>query len=150
MSKSIQHTLFFPHPAETVWEFLTTSELMAQWLMPNDFQPILGQDFQFRIRQMPEMDFDGNVYCKVLEIVPCKKLCYSWKLGPGVGQINVDSVVTWTLTEKNDGTELALLHTGFKETVNVKLYDGMTAGWLGNMKKIAQLANDAKHDAAKV
>jgi uncharacterized protein YndB with AHSA1/START domain len=149
MSKIIQHTLFFPHPAATVWEYLTTSELMAQWLMPNDFKPALGQDFQFRIRELPEMEFDGIVYCQVLEIVPHKKLRYSWKLGPGGGQINVDSVVTWTLTEKDGGTELNLLHSGFKDSVNIKLYEGMTAGWLSNMKKIAQLANDAKHAATK-
>jgi len=37
MTKSIKHQFFFPHPPETVWEYLTKPELMEQWLMRNDF-----------------------------------------------------------------------------------------------------------------
>jgi uncharacterized protein YndB with AHSA1/START domain len=145
MTKSISHKFFFPHSAEVVWEYLTTAELMAQWLMPNDFEPILGYDFQFRIKPLPAMEFDGIVYCKVLEIVPFKKLSYSWKSGPGEGKITVDSVVAWRLTPKDNGTELSLEHTGFAETVNLALYNGMTEGWLKNMEKIATLITTAKH-----
>jgi uncharacterized protein YndB with AHSA1/START domain len=145
MTKSISHKLFFPHSAEVVWDYLTTSELMAQWLMPNDFEPILGYDFQFRIKPLPAMEFDGIVYCKVLEIVPFKKLSYSWKSGPGEGQITVDSVVVWRLTSKDNGTELSLEHTGFAETVNLALYSGMNEGWLKNMQKIAERINTEKH-----
>ena len=53
MTKSIQHKFFFPHPPEVVWEYLTKAELMEQWLMKNDFQPIVGYDFQFRIKPLP-------------------------------------------------------------------------------------------------
>jgi uncharacterized protein YndB with AHSA1/START domain len=145
MTKSISHKLFYPHSAEVVWQYLTTAELMAQWLMPNDFEPILGYDFQFRIKPLPAMEFDGIVYCKVLEIVPFKKLSYSWKLGPGEGKIAVDSVVAWRLIPKDNGTELSLEHTGFTETANIALYMGMTEGWLKNMQKIAALITSAKH-----
>jgi uncharacterized protein YndB with AHSA1/START domain len=145
MTKSIQHTLFFPHAPEVVWEYLTTAELLAQWLMPNDFQPIVGGDFQFRSRPKEELGFDGISYCKVLEIVPYKKLSYSWKAGPGNGQITLDSIVVWTLTTKDNGTELSLVHSGFKEIENLAIYQGMNAGWPIHMKKIGEHINAAKH-----
>lgn len=110
MNRSIKHTFFYSHKPETVWEYLTKAELMSQWLMPNDFLPIVGHDFKFTIKPLPELEFDGIVYCKVLEIVPFKKLSYSWKGGPGNGKINLDSIVTWTLVAKENGTELFLDH----------------------------------------
>ncbi|RFM26421.1 SRPBCC family protein [Deminuibacter soli] len=150
MTKSIEQKLFFNHKPEAVWEYLTNAELMAQWLMPNDFQPVLWHDFQFTTKAYPDLDFDGHVYCKVLEIVPYKKLVYSWKSGPGEGRISVDSIVTWTLVEKDNGTELQLVHSGFKEIANLKLYAAMTDGWMKNIQKIAVLLNDATHGAANV
>ncbi len=142
MTKSIDHTFFFQHQPEAVWEYLTNAELMQQWLMPNNFLPIVGYDFEFRIKPLPQMEFDGIVYCKVLELKPYTRLSYSWKLGPGNKEITVDSIVEWTLSAKNNGTELVLHHSGFKEGVNVLLYNGMQAGWLQNMQKINQRLNE--------
>jgi uncharacterized protein YndB with AHSA1/START domain len=150
MSKSIHHTLFYPQKPELVWEYLTTPALMAQWLMPTDFEPILGHEFTFRTGPLPKFDFDGIVYCRVLEILPPKKLVYSWKGGPGNGQLTMDSVVTWTLTEKDKGTELILEHSGFKILTNLDLFNGMNAGWLQNMKKIADRLNATAHGHANV
>jgi uncharacterized protein YndB with AHSA1/START domain len=107
--------------------------------MPNDFLPVLGHDFKFTIKPMPSLDFDGVVYCKVLEIIPCKKLSYSWKCGPGNGDINIESVVTWTLIPKNKGTELLLDHSGRME--NLPIFEAMDEGWKKNMNKIAELFN---------
>ncbi|MEO9031826.1 MAG: SRPBCC domain-containing protein [Ginsengibacter sp.] len=141
MTKSIQHTFFYQHPPKDVWEYLTNSELIAQWLMPNNFEPILGYDFQFKINPMPKFDFDGNIYCKVVEIAPFKKLSYSWKGGPGERKITLDSIVVWTLTPKDNGTELKLVHSGFKEIENLNMYSIMDDGWLRNIKKIDNLLN---------
>jgi len=145
MANSVHHKLFFPHPPAVVWEYLTKSELIEQWLMKNDFEPIVGYDFQFNTRPVPNLDFDGNVYCKVLEIVPGKKLSYSWKTGPCNNHVVIDSIVVWTLHEKDNGTELQLDHTGFKET-DISMFLTVDEGWLKNMKKIADLINTAIHD----
>ena len=37
-----------PHPPEKVWRALTQSSLLEEWLMKNDFQPIVGHRFNFR------------------------------------------------------------------------------------------------------
>jgi uncharacterized protein YndB with AHSA1/START domain len=147
MNRTIKHTFHYSHKPDVVWEYLTNAELISQWLMPNDFQPIVGHDFTFRIKPIPEFDFDGIIYCKVLELIPLKKLVYSWKGGPGDGKINLDSVVTWKLVEKGDETELFLEHSGLMENINI--YNAMNAGWLKNGNKIAELINDATHGTTK-
>ncbi|MBC7826717.1 MAG: SRPBCC domain-containing protein [Chitinophagaceae bacterium] len=145
MTKIIKHRFFFPHPPETVWEYLTKPELMEQWLMKNDFQPIVGLDFQFRTNPIPGLDFDGIFYCRVLEIVPFKKLSYSWKSGPGEGEITLDSVVLWKLQATDNGTELFLEHSGFEKKENLNFYNGLIDGWLEKFTKIADLLNTAQH-----
>ena len=150
MTKSINHQFFFPHPTETVWEYLTKPELMELWLMKNNFQPIVGADFQFRTSPIPSLDFDGIFYCKVLEIVPFKRLSYSWKSGPGAGEITLDSVVVWKLQPTDKGTELFLEHSGFEKEENLNFYNGLTHGWLEKFHKIADLLNAAQHDKVNV
>ena len=145
MSNSINHTLFFPNPPEAVWEYLTNSELMALWLMRNDFQPILGHEFQFKTNPLPQFNFDGIVYCKVMEIVPNKKLVYSWKGGPSKNEISWDTVVEWTLAEKDNGTELQLVHSGFKNVEKLPIFYGFKEGWLKNMHKIYNKLNVTEH-----
>ncbi len=149
MAASIKHQLFFPQPPEAVWAYLTNAELMELWLMKNNFEPIIGHEFQFRANPVPSLDYDGIVYCKVLEMVPFKKLSYSWKLGPGDGTINVDSVVTWELQPKDEGTELLLDHGSFRILENTGIFNAMNVGWLKNMHKIADHLNAADHDTTR-
>ena len=144
MAASIKHQLFFQHPPSAVWEYLTNAELMELWLMKNDFQPVIGHEFTFRANPVPSLDYDGVVYCKVLEIEPFKKLSYSWQLGPGDGTINVDSIVRWELQSKDNGTELILVHGDFIILKNLGIFGAMEVGWLKNMHKIAENLN-AKH-----
>ena len=148
MTRSIKHTIFYPHPPEIVWDYLTKPELMEQWLMKNDFQPIVGLDFQFRTNPIPGLDFDGIFYCKVLEIVPFKKLSYSWKSGPGDGKITLESIVVWKLQPTEKGTELFLEHSGFSKEENLDFYNGLMHGWLEKFQKIAELLKAASHDNA--
>jgi uncharacterized protein YndB with AHSA1/START domain len=149
MTKIIKHQFFFPHPAETVWEYLTKPQLMELWLMKNNFQPIIGFDFQFRTNPIPSLDFDGIFYCKVLEIVPFKKLSYSWMSGPGEGKIALDSVVVWKLETKNNGTEVFLEHSGFAKEENLNFYNGLNQGWMEKLQNIEKLLNAIQHDTTK-
>ena len=141
METTIKHTFFFPHPAEMVWDYLTKPELLKQWLMPNDIKPVVGHKFQFISAPKSQMNHDGHNYCEILEVAPFKKLSYSWKAGPEPGIINLDTIVCWTLVEKDSGTELRLEHTGFKEIENALIYEGMNAGWVKHVEKMLMLAN---------
>ena len=145
MKRVIKHQYFFPHPLETVWEYFTKSELMELWLMKNNFQPTVGAEFQFRTGPIPSLDFDGIVYCKVLEIIPYKTLSYSWQSGPGEGKITLDSVVVWTLKQTDKGTEITLEHSGFEKEVNLALFNGLNKGWSEKFEKISKLINASQH-----
>jgi uncharacterized protein YndB with AHSA1/START domain len=146
MTKTIKHQFYFPHSAETVWEYLTKSELLEQWLMKNNFEPVIGHKFQFRTNPIPSLDFDGICHCEVLELIPFQKLSYSWKGGSGKGDITLDTVVVWKLVANDKGTELFLEHSGFGKNENVNFYTGMTDGWLKNVQKITNHLKAAQHD----
>jgi uncharacterized protein YndB with AHSA1/START domain len=141
MKKEIKQALFFPHPKEIVWDYLTKPELLAEWLMENDIKPIVGHKFQFRSKPAPSIDFDGICYCEILKVVPFKELAYSWKCSPTDNGHKIDTVVKWTLTPKDNGTELNLHQTGFKEIENNLFYMAMDNGWSKNMEKLLQNLN---------
>jgi uncharacterized protein YndB with AHSA1/START domain len=150
MAASVKHRYFFPQGPEAVWEYLTRADLMELWLMPNNFLPVLGNEFQFRIKPVQKLDFDGIVYCKVLEMVLYQTLVYSWKTGPGNGKIELDSIVAWKLVPKDNGTELLLEHTGFRDIEDFNMYSAVNDGWFKNIQKIAVLLNDAKRETTKL
>lgn len=133
-----------PHAPETVWKLLTTAELIGRWLMLNDFVPIVGRRFNFHTKPMG--DWDGVVHCEVLEIVPNRKLVYSWKGGSATNSkygSTLDSVVTWTLTQVEGGTRLRLAHTEFRSPENDFAFDAMSSGWGRIVQRIGQIAADA-------
>ncbi len=141
MAKSIKHSFHYSHKPETVWDYLTKPELIAQWLMANDFKPIVGHEFNFTTRPLPQFGFNGMIYCKVLEIIPFKKLVYSWKGGPGDSvAFTLDSIVTWILKPTEIGCELMLEHSGFRDE-NINAYTMMDIGWGKNIAKIEELLN---------
>ncbi|RYE26533.1 MAG: SRPBCC domain-containing protein [Sphingobacteriales bacterium] len=137
MQKEIRHTFSFQHPPEVVWEYLTKKELIAEWLMENDFKLQLGHKFTFKTKPKINLGFDGTVYCEVLEIIPLQKLSYSWKGGAGAKPL-LDSIVVWTLTPTATGTDLLLEHKGFKGVKNYLPYLIMNKGWQKIGKRIGK------------
>ena len=55
-----------PHAQDKVWRALTQSELNAEWLMPNDFEPVVGKAFTLRTDPTPH--WNGIVTGEVLEV----------------------------------------------------------------------------------
>jgi uncharacterized protein YndB with AHSA1/START domain len=143
MQTEIKNQWIYEQSPNEVWEYLTQAELIALWLMPNDFEPILGHQFQFRINPIPSLDLDGIIDCKILEIVPFQKLTYTWKGGPGKGVITLDTIVEWTLKPYGNGTKLLLKHSGFKE-INLAIFNSMSEGWEKKFQNILNLLNKAK------
>jgi uncharacterized protein YndB with AHSA1/START domain len=145
MKTEIKHTWFYNQSTEEIWEYLTKAELIEKWLMPNDFVLKMGREFKFTTNPIPSLGLDGNFYCKILEIVPLKKLVYSWKAGPNKQEITLDTIVQWTLEQKENRTELSLLHSGFKKE-NDSILTAMFDGWDKNIQKMLNHLNLAQND----
>ena len=132
--KSIVVELELRHPPGKVWRALTEPDLIAAWLMPNDFRLQIGHRFTMRTRPAP--GFDGVVHCEVLAVETSRPLSYSWRGGSkarqGYGAF-LDTVVTWTLSPgARGGTRLRLDHDGFtagqESTFNI-----LKQGWSTNV-----------------
>ncbi len=145
MERAIRHQFTFSQPPEVVWEYLTNSELLAQWLMPNDFKPIVGHKFQFGAKPKFPLGFDGKIYCEVLEIIPNQKLVYSWRGGLSKENPSLNSTVIWTLTPADNGTVLTLEHKGFKGMKNYLAYIIMKKGWTKIGKRLFKKLNLAQY-----
>jgi len=133
-----------PHAPEIVWKALTSAELVARWLMPNDFAAEVGRRFTFRTR--PIGDWDGVVHCEVIELVPQRKLVYSWKGGSRTNTkygSSLDTVVTWTLTPVAGGTHLRMVHAGFRSPDNDFAFDAMSPGWGRILQSIPRVIAEA-------
>jgi uncharacterized protein YndB with AHSA1/START domain len=128
-----------PHPQEKVWRALTTSELIAEWLMTNDFKPVVGHRSQFRAKPIP--GWSGITNCEVLEVDPPRRLVYSW--GDGTeSDSGLKTVVTWTLTPTATGTLLRMEHSGFRLPEDERGYKGMGGGWPRVLEALERVARD--------
>jgi uncharacterized protein YndB with AHSA1/START domain len=97
------------HKPEKVWRAITDPALLTEWLLPVvDLKLEPGATFAFRTQPYP--GWDGVVNCRMLDIEPQRKLSYSWV----VGDMVLDTVVTFTLTPTASGTRLSLVQSGFK------------------------------------
>ncbi|HEY9857164.1 MAG TPA: SRPBCC domain-containing protein [Stenomitos sp.] len=109
-----------PHPPEKVWRALTEVPLLDEWLLKSDFRPVVGHRFNFRNDPMPH--WDGVVQCEVLTVTPHERLAYRWEA------LGLNSVVTWTLTPTEGGTQLRMEQSGFAPE-NGQAYQGAKFGW---------------------
>jgi uncharacterized protein YndB with AHSA1/START domain len=121
MSRDLHFEMTYPYTPEQVWAALTNSEALGQWLMPNNFEPVIGHRFQFQTKPAP--GFDGTVRCEVLEVLRPARLVYSWTGG------GIDTKLIWTLERLPEGTRLTLDHTGFKGLRGLLVSKILGKGW---------------------
>ena len=98
----------FNAPVARVWKALTDVEEMRQWYFElKEFKPEVGFEFEFSV------EHEGMTYhhlCKVTEVIPQKKIAYTWRYKGHEG----DSLVTIELFADGDKTRLKLTHEGLE------------------------------------
>ncbi|MDV2990915.1 MAG: hypothetical protein N4J56_000569 [Chroococcidiopsis sp. SAG 2025] len=104
MLRGLKTKVFYPYSPQQVWRGLTERRSLAAWLMENDFEPQIGHKFQFRTHSLPGLD--GVIRCEVREIDAPKRLSYTWQ----DSYMSQPSIVIWTLTPVDGGTQLQLEH----------------------------------------
>ncbi|MDM5156876.1 SRPBCC domain-containing protein [Bacillus sp. DX1.1] len=134
--QDIKQTVIFEASIQKVWSTVSTSEGIASWFMPNDFEPKVGHEFHV---QSPF----GPSPCKVLEIDEPHRLSFSW---------DTDGwMISFVLKELGDKTEFTLIHGGWKQPdeilpkANEKssvIRDRMGNGWVAivneKLKKVVE------------
>ena len=122
-TESIAFDFDLQHRPEKVWRALTDPVLLAEWLLPV-FDLTLEPGAAFLFKTQPYPGWDGTVNCRFLEIDAPKKLSYTWV----VGDMVLDTVVTFTLTPTASGTRLSLVQSGFKPDQKQN-FGGARYGW---------------------
>ena len=115
----------FNAPVGRVWKALTDVEEMRQWYFNlKQFKAEVGFEFEFVV------EHEGTTYhhlCKVTEVIPQKKIAYTWRYKGHEG----DSLVTFELFADGDETRLKLTHQGLQTFPKTAAFarKNFEAGW---------------------
>jgi uncharacterized protein YndB with AHSA1/START domain len=132
-TESISFEFDLHHSPEKVWRALTDPVLLAEWLLPVvDLKLEPGAAFTFKSQPYP--GWDGTVNCRFVEIEAHRRLSYTWV----VGDMDIETVVTFTLTPTALGTRLSLVQSGFKPDQK-REFGGARYGWTMMGGKLADL-----------
>jgi uncharacterized protein YndB with AHSA1/START domain len=121
-------------PVPRVWEALTDVDQMRQWYFDlKQFTPEVGFGFEFVV------EHEGNTYhhlCKVTEVIPQKKIAYTWRYKGEPG----DSLVTFELSPESNKTRLKLTHSGLETFPKTPAYarKNFEAGWTAIATELEQ------------
>ena len=115
----------FNAPVGRVWKALTDVEEMRQWYFNlKQFKAEVGFEFEFVV------EHEGTTYhhlCKVTEVIPQKKIAYTWRYKGHEG----DSLVTFELFADGNETRLKLTHQGLETFPKTAAFArrNFEAGW---------------------
>jgi uncharacterized protein YndB with AHSA1/START domain len=147
MKRTIQREIPIPQPREQVWQALTNSATLAEWMYPNDFEPRVGHQFTFRVPPNPQVGFEGLVVqCEVLECDPPSRLAFSWS----AGEVVVNTRVSFQLEPDGEGTRVLFEHSGFDVSLpfGEQAFRGAEYGWAKMLKQFeAVVAGLAAEDS---
>lgn len=98
----------FDAPVTRVWEALTDPDEMKQWYFDiAEFKVEPGFEFQFSAGSEEKQYLH---LCKVMEVIPERKLAYTWRYKDYEG----NSLVTFELFPEGNKTRLKLTHSGLE------------------------------------
>ena len=143
MQNEIRQTWFFNKPPGVVWEWLTRAELIEQWLGENDFLPVVGHKFRFI------SPYGNDSICEVLEVKSCTRLSYSWQKNSAKDSLPFHSIIEWTLIPTKNGTELQLVHGGFRALEDIAPHE---KGWNychNELEGLLKIDSEATRDKIK-
>lgn len=135
MTRTLRLRVFYPHPVDDVWTALTDSRALAEWLMPNNFEPIVGKVFRFHVDPIP--GFSGITECVVLAVEPPLRLVYACTPLPKEADAPrpPSMTVVWTLSRVAGGTALVLEHSGV-ESLGVWWRLALAIAWRRMLKML--------------
>jgi uncharacterized protein YndB with AHSA1/START domain len=115
----------FNLPAARIWKAITDIDEMRRWYFDvENFKPEIGCEFRFVVQH------EGNTYdhrCKVTEVIPQKKIAYTWRYHGHEGT----SLVAFELIANDQRTKLKLTHAGLENFPAVPMFarGNFQRGW---------------------
>lgn len=117
-------------PITKVWDAVATSEGLAAWFMPNDFEPLLGHAFHL------DAGAFGKSPCVVTVLEPPHKVAFRWAR---------DWTLSFTLEAVGAMTRVTLVHAGWDAQKLTEfgqphpmVRERMAGGWDGLVVKLQQ------------
>ena len=121
-----------PHPPEKLWRALTQPHLIEEWLMKNDFSPVVGHRFNLR------GEWGGVLDCEVLEVEPNKILSYTWNFVHDGRGLQSQKRRGLHAHADGAGTRLRMEQSGFRPDQR-QAFGGANAGWQQFFAKLDQV-----------
>jgi uncharacterized protein YndB with AHSA1/START domain len=128
-------------PRAIVWRFFEDPDLLAGWLMRNNFTGELQKEFQFLDK--PSNDWDGIVNCKLVECNPPAKLAFTWD----ANNIGGETLVTIELIAQGDRTRIKLIHANFEYASRdiAPIVERHAAGWQDHLRVLSIQIGEEMH-----
>jgi len=133
---TITKTVFFAASRETVWDFLTNKDKLAQWFHPAADNLEQGKPFAL----LKDATDPESKICwgDVEKADKPSSLVYTFTIQPLGGAM---TTVTWSLEEAAGGTRLTLVHEGLAEAggeMALGLLSALEEGWDKHFAKLRE------------
>jgi len=122
--------MHYAHSPEKVWDSISDGKAISDWFIKADFKAEMGYQYTFTHE-------DTIINGEVKEVNRPKKLAYTWII-KGVG---IETLVEWILEEKDGGTELTIVHSGFDKYSDEKresVFSAHSGGWEHQLSSLAK------------
>ncbi len=133
----IQKSISIKTSSEEVFKAISDEKELQKWWVdvPKLEQKVGGKlEFRFLKENSEMLQKDYVVKGKILEIIPNKKLVYTWN--PVDEPELAGSVVTCSLQEDSDQTKVTVIHSGLE---NCKSYRLLVEGWSYFISRLGNL-----------
>jgi len=125
-------------PRKVVWRYFSDANLLAAWLMRNNFSAVVGQEFQFFAQS--SSDWSGQLNCRLLEYDPPNRIAFTWD----ANNIGAETIVTIELSDLGKLTGVRLIHADFENATGDvgRLLESHDAGWLDHLSVLKRQAEE--------
>jgi len=127
-------------PVAQVWTALTTAEALKQWSFEiDDFKPEAGFEFRFSVEK------EGFTYphvCVVTEVVPHKRLAYTWRYEGYEGE----TLVSFELEPEGQKTRVKVTHLGLGTLPQTPNFErkNFQRGWTNLLSSLSEYTETGK------
>lgn len=139
MSELIELRHSFAIAKQKLFTLLSTPSHMEQWFSPDPSIVVKVIKHEFKKAGLYHLQYsqpDGsqqNVQGRFLQIDPPDTICFSWQWLAPDSHAGSETLVTWSLSEHDKGTELLVVHERLPDTEYLQRHH---AGWLATIKRL--------------